>query len=90
MITYVRCPYCERVLDKRGARLHIASCKKNPDNKAVDINKLEDVTKLVNDTFPTNEMCEHDYRLLMLAIPIEAEAKRQGYSKICTKCDEIE
>lgn len=90
MITYVRCPYCERVLDKRGARLHIASCKKNPDNKTVNLNDLEDVTKLVNETFPASETCEHDYRLLIPEIPLEAEAKRQGYNKICTKCNEIE
>lgn len=34
--------------------------------------------------------CKHSWRLLRESYPMEAQAIRAGYNRLCTKCEEVE
>lgn len=79
-----KCPYCGIVKDVRGIRLHMQSCKKNPMRKEFNLSELERVQEEDH-----SADCEHSYRLLRVNNPLEAQAKKMGYTKICVNCEDL-
>jgi predicted metalloprotease len=85
MSKVVNCPHCDREVDVRGARLHIALCEKNPSFQKVSVRDLEKKEKI--ESIP-DENCQHEFFLLGDTIE-HKQVKAAGYVAYCRKCEEL-